>query len=105
MARDPMIVRMPFGKYKGKRLRDIPVDYLLFLRDKFGGLHEFADLAWAVPIVVNEFTIGTHGDQPMTEAVADMLLSGKINADDAREMLGEAGTAEPESIRDYLKRV
>lgn len=29
---------MPFGKHKGKRLGDVPADYLLFMWDK--GVHE-----------------------------------------------------------------
>jgi hypothetical protein len=32
---------IPFGKYKGSRLEELDEDYLIFLRDKFGGLDNF----------------------------------------------------------------
>ena len=31
---------MPFGKYRGKKLKDVPVDYLVWILDNFDGLRD-----------------------------------------------------------------
>lgn len=31
---------IPFGKYRGRKIKDVPVDYLLWLLDNFDGLRD-----------------------------------------------------------------
>jgi uncharacterized protein (DUF3820 family) len=31
---------MPFGKHRGQKLKDIPIDYLIWLLDNYDGLRE-----------------------------------------------------------------
>lgn len=97
--RDLMNVRLPFGKHKGRKIREVPAQYVHWLSTEFRALDEFPDLKQAVKQYCNE--LESEGHTMSLEAMADNILRGNISSRQAEAMLN--GTAEVESVSQYLR--
>lgn len=80
------MAKIPFGKYKGKTLSKVPLDYLEFLLHRFSGLESFPELAAELPAAIQ--LAKEHGERHDINKVADALLRGDISADEAECALG-----------------
>lgn len=98
--KDFLKVRLPFGKYKGRQLREVPLDYLTWLNTEFKGLERFDDLSWSVPKAVTALAEHEQSNVHL-ESMANMILNGDLCSEEAQDIID--GTDDPESIAHYLE--
>src|SRR5262245_9462338 len=64
-------LKMPFGKYKGKRLNKLPTDYLVWCRDKCDSLTE------QMPAAIEE-ELAVRTDAPLEEEAGETASTAEL---------------------------